>query len=337
MLSKSVRGAALLFSGLLAGAFGYGAVNVLYAFREVPLDVRFTFHVALMRVNGPVMQSLMGLAVLSTLLLAARSRGGRRWVAATAAALLVTSFLVTRFGNVPINQQIKRWAVGTPPADYADILRRWELLHVTRTGCALLAFALVIAVVIGFTATATATAGVGRLRDERHTPSTTRGLRNRVVVFADRIGMPFGPIHLLTVKGRATGTPRTTPVAPILVDGVEYLVQAYPDADWVKNARVAGHGVLARGRKSRIVDLIEVTEPQRVPVLRAFPRQNPRGAQAFVRNGVAESSSPDSFAAAASRCPVFRIEPVSVQPPCDGGGRDQDTAVGDRHRRGPWT
>ncbi len=31
MLSKSVRAAALLFPGLLAGAFGYGAVNVLYA------------------------------------------------------------------------------------------------------------------------------------------------------------------------------------------------------------------------------------------------------------------------------------------------------------------
>jgi hypothetical protein len=152
MLSKSVRAAALLFPGLLAGAFGYGAVNVLYAFREVPLDVRFTFHTALMRVNGPVMQTLMGLAVLSTLLLAVRSTSRPRWVAACASALAFVSFLVTRFGNVPINQQIKHWALGTPPSDYADILRRWELFHFTRTGCALVAFILVIAVVIGSTA-----------------------------------------------------------------------------------------------------------------------------------------------------------------------------------------
>ncbi|MEU2122529.1 hypothetical protein [Nocardia niwae] len=33
---------ALVPAGLLAGAFGYGAVNVLYAFRRVPSDVRFT-------------------------------------------------------------------------------------------------------------------------------------------------------------------------------------------------------------------------------------------------------------------------------------------------------
>ncbi|MFJ1455669.1 anthrone oxygenase family protein [Nocardia sp. N2S4-5] len=144
MLSKTVWAAALLFPGLLAGAFGYGAVNVLYAFREVPLDVRFTFHTALMRVNGPVMQILMGLAVLSTLLLAVRSTSWARRVAASASALTVASFLVTRFGNVPINQQIKRWATGTPPSDYADILRRWELFHFTRTGCAVLAFVLAI-------------------------------------------------------------------------------------------------------------------------------------------------------------------------------------------------
>lgn len=149
MLSKLVRAAALLFPGLLAGAFGYGAVNVLYAFREVPLDVRFTFHTALMRVNGPVMQILMGLTVLSTLVLAARSTSRARRLSAAASALAVTSFLVTRLGNVPINQKIKVWAVSGPPSDYATILHRWELFHFTRTGCALIAFVLVIAVVVG--------------------------------------------------------------------------------------------------------------------------------------------------------------------------------------------
>ncbi|MFG3520758.1 nitroreductase/quinone reductase family protein [Nocardia nova] len=307
MLSKLVRGAALLFPGLLAGAFGYGAVNVLYAFREVPLDVRFTFHVALMRVNGPVMQSLMALAVLGTLVLAVRSRGGQRRIAASATVLVLLSFLVTRFGNVPINQQIKRWAVGTPPPNYADILRRWELFHFTRTGCAVAAFVLVIVAVAGFTATDD---GIRRKGNPHRSPSL-RNVRNRIVVTAHRIGLPFGPIHLLTVAGRSTGIPRTTPVAPIQLDGDRYLVQAYPNAEWVENARAAGRGVLARGRKSRIVNLIEVPEPQRQPVLRAFPVQNPRGAQAFVRNGLVESGSPDSFADAAGRCAVFRIEPVS--------------------------
>ncbi|WP_067697818.1 anthrone oxygenase family protein [Nocardia jejuensis] len=149
MMSRWIRAAALLFPGLLAGAFGYGAVNVLYAFREVPLEVRFTFHTALMRVNGPVMQSLMGLTVLSTVLLATRSKSTTRWLSAGAAALAVASFLITRLGNVPINQHIKVWAVGGPPADYAEILRRWELFHFSRTGCAVAAFVLVVAAVTG--------------------------------------------------------------------------------------------------------------------------------------------------------------------------------------------
>ncbi|WP_245660405.1 DUF1772 domain-containing protein [Nocardia kruczakiae] len=80
-------------------------------------------------------------------------RGAALRVAACATVLVILSFLVTRFGNVPINQQIKRWAVGTPPADYADILRRWELFHFTRTGCAVVAFILVIVAVVGFTST----------------------------------------------------------------------------------------------------------------------------------------------------------------------------------------
>ncbi|PSR67487.1 deazaflavin-dependent nitroreductase [Nocardia sp. MDA0666] len=136
-------------------------------------------------------------------------------------------------------------------------------------------------------------------------------MRNRIVVFAHRVGLPFGPIHLLTVAGRSTGNPRTTPVAPIQLDGVQYLVQAYPGAEWIKNARAAGRGVLTRGRKSRTVDLIELPERHRGPVLRAFPVQNPRGAQAFVRNGLVDSGSPDSFADAANRCAVFRVDPVA--------------------------
>ncbi|MBF6166544.1 DUF1772 domain-containing protein [Streptomyces gardneri] len=134
---------ALLFGGLLAGAFGYGAVNVLYAFRKVPLEVRFTFHTALMSVNGLVMQSLMGLTVLSTLVLAARSTGRSRLLAGSAGVLAIAAFLITRLGNVPINQEIKVWAVSGPPADYAETLSRWEAFHFARTACALVAFLLV--------------------------------------------------------------------------------------------------------------------------------------------------------------------------------------------------
>jgi deazaflavin-dependent oxidoreductase (nitroreductase family) len=136
-----------------------------------------------------------------------------------------------------------------------------------------------------------------------------QGIRNRVVIALNRVGLSVGPLHLLTVPGRRSGLPRTTPVAPIIVNGGCYLIQAYPNSDWVKNARAAGRGLLTRGRRTREVDLVEVGMPQRGAILREFPTQNRRGVGAFLRNGLVDSDSPDSFASAAASCPVFHAIP----------------------------
>ncbi|MDV5144050.1 DUF1772 domain-containing protein [Streptomyces sp. SBC-4] len=145
MPTRLVTALALLSTGLLAGAFGYGAVNVATTFDVVPLDVRLTFHSALMRMNSPVMQTAMALAALSSLTLAALTRKVPRLLAGTSGVLAIASFLITRFGNVPINGQIKVWAVTTPPADYAEILQRWENYNIARSLTALAAFVLIIA------------------------------------------------------------------------------------------------------------------------------------------------------------------------------------------------
>ncbi|MFI9008677.1 anthrone oxygenase family protein [Actinosynnema sp. NPDC053489] len=134
---------ALLSTGLLAGTFGYGAVNLVTAFHAVPLDVRLTFHSALMRVNGPVVQPAMAVAAAGSIALAALARGRARAAAVTAGVLVATSFLVTRFGNVPINARIRQWAVTAPPADHAEVLRRREAFNAVRTVTALVAFLLV--------------------------------------------------------------------------------------------------------------------------------------------------------------------------------------------------
>jgi uncharacterized membrane protein len=144
MRTRLLNGIALLSTGLLAGAFGYGAVSLVSAFNNVPLDVRLTFHTALMHMNGLVMQSTMGAAAISTLALAALSRGRRRLLAAAAGVLVAGSFLITRLGNVPINAKIKVWAVSTPPPGYADLLDTWENYNVARTLTALTAFVLIV-------------------------------------------------------------------------------------------------------------------------------------------------------------------------------------------------
>lgn len=119
----------LLSAGPLAGAFGYGAVNLGPTFDAVPLETRLSFHAELMKMNSPVMQTAMTLTALSALVLALLHRGRERLLAAGATLLALASFLFTRFGNVPINADIKRWAVPSAPADHAEILRRWDLYN----------------------------------------------------------------------------------------------------------------------------------------------------------------------------------------------------------------
>ncbi|MEV0366062.1 deazaflavin-dependent nitroreductase [Nocardia fusca] len=137
---------------------------------------------------------------------------------------------------------------------------------------------------------------------------------NRVVVTFQRLGLAVGTMRVLSVPGRRTGTLRATPVSPLTVDGVMYVVGGFDTADWVRNARAAGWGVLARGRRERRVSLVELPVAEREPVLRAFPREVPHGVRFMITAGAVESADPDAFAAAAPHCPVFRIEPMS------GGG-----------------
>ncbi|MEV5239524.1 DUF1772 domain-containing protein [Streptomyces cinnamoneus] len=142
MRTRLLQGLSLLSTGLLAGAFGYGAANLVPTFNAVPIDMRLDFHAELMKMNGITMQATMAVSALSSLALAALTRGRTRALAGAAALLAVASFLITRFGNVPINGRIKQWAATEPPTGYADVLRRWELFNDARTLTAVVAFAL---------------------------------------------------------------------------------------------------------------------------------------------------------------------------------------------------
>jgi deazaflavin-dependent oxidoreductase (nitroreductase family) len=134
-------------------------------------------------------------------------------------------------------------------------------------------------------------------------------IANRVIIFLQRrLGLSLGTMHLLTVPGRRTGRPRTTPVSPLTVNGHRYVIGGYAKGDWVRNARAAGAGELARGRRRERVRLVELPEAERAPVLRAFPTQVPHGVPMFVKTGVVDAPTPDGFAAAAPRVAVFRLE-----------------------------
>jgi len=100
---------------------------------------------------------------------------------------------------------------------------------------------------------------------------------NKLMMTVQRLGIPTGPAMVLTVPGRKSGRPRSTPMTPFEFEGGLYVVAGYPGADWAANARAAGSGTLARGRRSRRVRIVELTAEQARPVLRAFSRQVPVG------------------------------------------------------------
>lgn len=130
---------------------------------------------------------------------------------------------------------------------------------------------------------------------------------NHAVTLLQRLGFVVGAMHILAVPARRTGILHSTPVSLLTVDGERYIVACDESADWVLNARAAGHGILRRGRVDEHITLVLVPAPERVPILRALPRLAPGSVPAFRRlHGI--PADPDAFASLAARCPVFRVE-----------------------------
>ena len=132
---------------------------------------------------------------------------------------------------------------------------------------------------------------------------------NPVIVALQRLDLVIGTMRLLSVPGRKSGKLHTTPVSPLSVDGRRYIVAGHEESDWVRNARAAGWGILARGREQERVTLLELPVEERAPILHEFPREVPHGVQ-FFRHLYGVSGEPEEFAALAPRCPVFRVEGV---------------------------
>ena len=63
---------------------------------------------------------------------------------------------------------------------------------------------------------------------------------NKVMIAVQKLGVPVGPSAVLTVPGRKSGQPRSTPMTPFEHARGLYTVAGYPGADWAANARAAG-------------------------------------------------------------------------------------------------
>jgi deazaflavin-dependent oxidoreductase (nitroreductase family) len=136
---------------------------------------------------------------------------------------------------------------------------------------------------------------------------------NKVFMTMMRLGLARfggeGPV-VLTVPGRTSGQPRSTPVTPMHVEGKRYVVAGFPNADWVKNARAADVATLTSGKNSETVRMVELSADEARPLLRQFPELVPTGVGFMKRSGLVVDGTPDEFEALAGRCAVFRFDGV---------------------------
>ena len=93
-------------------------------------------------------------------------------------------------------------------------------------------------------------------------------------------GLPLGFNGLITIRGRTTGLPRTTPLAIIDVSGRRWVWSPWGDVHWVRNLRAAGRATITvRGREEDVMATeLDATQRQAFfgdvlgPVARAMPQ-----------------------------------------------------------------
>ena len=123
-------------------------------------------------------------------------------------------------------------------------------------------------------------------------------------------GVPLGPNGLITIRGRKSGLPRTTPVAIIKVSGRRWIWAPWGEVQWVRNLRAAGRATIIVRRRKEEVTATELDPTQRVAffrdILGPLARSVPLGVW-FIRT-VDQVDLNYPVEAAEGRC-VFELQP----------------------------
>ncbi|HEX2904525.1 MAG TPA: nitroreductase/quinone reductase family protein [Jatrophihabitans sp.] len=134
----------------------------------------------------------------------------------------------------------------------------------------------------------------------------TRNIFNRSVRRLTRWGVSVMGSRELRVRGRASNEWRTTPVNLLTIDGVDYLVSPRGQTQWVRNLRAAGAGELRLGRTVRAFKAEELSDVDKIPVLRHYLHKWAWEVGAFF-DTIDKNSDDAAIAAVAPGFPAFRI------------------------------
>jgi deazaflavin-dependent oxidoreductase (nitroreductase family) len=144
----------------------------------------------------------------------------------------------------------------------------------------------------------------------------TRGLRiaNRLVPFLIRSPLGMGPMVLLTVPGRKSGIPRTTPVAINPHAAGWTVIAPYGAVDWVRNLQAAGRATITRrGRRYEVV-ASELPAPEAGPILvQSLKTANAAAKRMIMPHfGTPLDAPAAAWEAESARHPVFLLQKVTA-------------------------
>jgi deazaflavin-dependent oxidoreductase (nitroreductase family) len=127
-----------------------------------------------------------------------------------------------------------------------------------------------------------------------------------------RLGVDHDGVRVLEIKGRTSGVWRATPVRVLDLDGQQYLVAPQGETQWVRNLRVQKRGRLRVGRRVADFQAAELSDQDKVPVLRAYFRR--WWSQTARLTTLTAPDAPDAeVMRAAPLHPVFRLMSTGVQ------------------------
>lgn len=135
----------------------------------------------------------------------------------------------------------------------------------------------------------------------------TKTIFNPTVAAMTRAGISVWGSRILRVKGRTSGEWRSAPVNLLKYEGKQYLVAPRGQTQWVRNMRVAQAGELLLGTKVEPFKAVEVTDSEKIPILRAYLKKWKAEVGVFF-SGVSADSPEADLRRIAPDHPVFRIE-----------------------------
>ncbi len=134
-------------------------------------------------------------------------------------------------------------------------------------------------------------------------------ISNAVVAALLRRGVKMGGNTLLTVPGRKSGQPRTTPVTILEWNGERWLQSPFGEVNWVRNLRAAGRATLTRGRRVEPISVIALSPAEAAPVLKGTLASYPSLIKGYF--DVTPESPLADFEREAPRHPMFRVIPAT--------------------------